>query len=215
MRDRVPMYPGRVRLTPVPGQDGLYDMVRADRPTQEGTPLNKATLLSDETAAMLGLSKTATPNDAFSLMSERAPVGTILWYAAQMAPAGYLICDGAAVSRTDYAALFTIIGTAFGAGDGSTTFALPDLRAAFIRGAGSQNGYSATFGQKQDASYLSTASAKPQSTTYNSSITTIQNGDSKRITVAMLSPQAHSGNFSYAQPFIRPYNIALTPIIKY
>lgn len=68
MRDRVPMYPGRVRLTPVPGQDGLYDMVRADRPTQEGTPLNKATLLSDETAAMLGLPKTATPDDAFRMV---------------------------------------------------------------------------------------------------------------------------------------------------
>lgn len=66
MQDRVPMYPGRVRLMPVPGQDGLYDMVRADQPTQEGTPLNKATLLSDETAALYGLGQDAVPDDVFA-----------------------------------------------------------------------------------------------------------------------------------------------------
>ena len=212
MQDRVPMYPGRVSLTPVPGQDGLYDMVRADQPTQEGTPLNKATLLSDESASQAGFGTDAVPDDMWACL---VPVGGILWHASQTIPERFLLCDGSAVSRTDYAALFAVIGTTFGTGDGSTTFALPDLRAAFIRGAGSKNGYSATFGQKQDASYLSTASAKPQHTNYDSSITTIKNGDSKRITVSMLSPQAHSGIFSYDQPFIRPYNIALTPIIKY
>lgn len=51
MYNRIPLYPGRVKLTPVGGD--LYDMERADQPTQEGTPLNKATLLSDETAAII------------------------------------------------------------------------------------------------------------------------------------------------------------------
>ena len=51
MQDRVPLYPGRVTLTPVSGQTNTFDMVRADQPTQEGTPLNKANLFSDETAA--------------------------------------------------------------------------------------------------------------------------------------------------------------------
>ena len=51
MKDRIPLYPGRVKLNPVTGQENTYDMVRADDPTQEGTPLNKASLLSDETAA--------------------------------------------------------------------------------------------------------------------------------------------------------------------
>lgn len=51
MRDRIPLYPGRVTLTPVAGQENTYDMKRADQPTQEGTPLNKGTLLSDETAS--------------------------------------------------------------------------------------------------------------------------------------------------------------------
>jgi microcystin-dependent protein len=50
------------------------------------------------------------------------------------APSGYLKANGALVSRTSYAALFAAIGTTFGAGDGSTTFALPDLRGEFLRG---------------------------------------------------------------------------------
>jgi microcystin-dependent protein len=44
------------------------------------------------------------------------------------APTGYLLCDGSAVSRTTYAALFAVVGTTFGVGDGSTTFTLPDYR---------------------------------------------------------------------------------------
>ena len=65
MKDRVSLYPGRVKLTPVSGQENTYDMVRADEPTQEGTPLNKATLLKDATAALLGLDDNAVPDDAF------------------------------------------------------------------------------------------------------------------------------------------------------
>ena len=64
MQDRVSLYPGRVKLEPVAGQANLYDLTRADQPTQEGTPLNKATLLKDSTAAVLGLPKTAVPDDA-------------------------------------------------------------------------------------------------------------------------------------------------------
>lgn len=48
-------------------------------------------------------------------------------FAGTAAPEGYLMCDGAAVSRTTYATLFAVIGTTFGAGDGSTTFNVPDL----------------------------------------------------------------------------------------
>ena len=49
-------------------------------------------------------------------------------------PGGWLECDGSAVSRTTYSGLFAAIGTAFGTGDGSTTFNLPDLRGEFVRG---------------------------------------------------------------------------------
>ena len=73
MNDRVSLYPGRVTLTPVAGQANTYDMARADQPTQEGTPLNKASLLQDVVCDILGLDYTATPNDA--LMSLALPSG--------------------------------------------------------------------------------------------------------------------------------------------
>jgi microcystin-dependent protein len=61
-------------------------------------------------------------------------VGSILTLAVNVAPLGYLKANGAAISRTTYSALFAVIGTTFGAGNGSTTFNLPDLRGEFIRG---------------------------------------------------------------------------------
>lgn len=63
MQDRIPLYPGRVTMTPVAGQANTFDMVRADDPTQVGTPLNKATLLKDATAALYGLGTGAVPDD--------------------------------------------------------------------------------------------------------------------------------------------------------
>ena len=56
------------------------------------------------------------------------PPGTIIHFAGSVTPPGYLVADGSAVSRSTFFALFAAIGTAFGAGDGSTTFNLPDLR---------------------------------------------------------------------------------------
>lgn len=57
-----------------------------------------------------------------------APTGVIQGYAGSAAPTGWLLCDGSAVSRATYADLFTLIGTTYGVGDGSTTFNLPDLK---------------------------------------------------------------------------------------
>ena len=68
--------------------------------------------------------------------ASRPPAGIIEIYAGATAPAGYLECDGSAVSRTTYAALYAAIGTTYGAGDGSTTFALPDLRRRVVVGVG-------------------------------------------------------------------------------
>ena len=65
-----------------------------------------------------------------------APVGSILAFGGSSAPSGWLLCQGQAVSRTTYAELFKAIGTSFGAGDGSTTFNLPDLREATTKGVG-------------------------------------------------------------------------------
>lgn len=80
MKDRIPTYPGRVRLTPVSGQTNIYDMVRADEPVQEGTPLNKNTLLRDATAEALGLTADATVDEALgelkTLIDGRAKIET-------------------------------------------------------------------------------------------------------------------------------------------
>lgn len=62
------------------------------------------------------------------------PTGTIAAFAAAAAPTGYLICDGTAVSRATYAALFAVVATTYGIGDGSTTFNLPDLKGKVIVG---------------------------------------------------------------------------------
>lgn len=62
--------------------------------------------------------------------------GIILAYAGASAPSGYLLCNGRAVSRTTYAALFAVIGTTYGSGDGSNTFNLPDLRGRVAVGEG-------------------------------------------------------------------------------
>lgn len=62
-----------------------------------------------------------------------APPGAVIHFARSTAPSGWLEANGAAVSRSQYAALFTAIGTTYGAGNGSSTFNLPDLRGMFHR----------------------------------------------------------------------------------
>ncbi len=64
------------------------------------------------------------------IYGQLVPVGVIAPYAGVTAPTGWILCDGAAVSRTTYYTLYTIIGTQYGAGDGSTTFNVPNLKAA-------------------------------------------------------------------------------------
>lgn len=71
------------------------------------------------------------------------PVGAVLDYAGVAVPAGYLWCAGQNVSRTTYAALFAALSTTYGAGDGSTTFTLPDLRGRLTVGRDDQGGTAA------------------------------------------------------------------------
>lgn len=72
-----------------------------------------------------------------------APVGTLMDYAGAVAPSGWLLCSGQAVSRTTFTSLFQVIGTAYGAGNGSTTFNVPDCRGRFRLGADNMGGASA------------------------------------------------------------------------
>lgn len=68
------------------------------------------------------------------------PIGAILDFAGTQAPTGYFLCYGQAVSRADYAALFTAIGTTYGTGDGATTFNVPDCRAVVVAGRADMGG---------------------------------------------------------------------------
>ena len=66
--------------------------------------------------------------------SQSVPTGMVAYFAWSAVPSGWLLCNGANVSRTTYANLFAAIGTRFGSGDGSTTFTLPNLNERFIEG---------------------------------------------------------------------------------
>lgn len=63
-----------------------------------------------------------------NLVGSQVPTGVVSSFAGSTAPDGWLICDGSAISRDSYAALFETIGTTYGSGDGSTTFNLPNLK---------------------------------------------------------------------------------------
>lgn len=74
---------------------------------------------------------------------QASPVGHLVMWPTTTAPTKFLLCAGQAISRTTYSALFAVIGTQFGAGDGSTTFNLPDLRGRFPLGLDNMGGTSA------------------------------------------------------------------------
>ena len=95
-------------------------------------PLIRANNLSD--VPNKGAARTAL--DVYSKAEAEAvvPPGAVMYFARNTAPSGWLKCNGAAISRTAYSKLFAAIGTVFGAGDGFTTFNLPDLRGEFVRG---------------------------------------------------------------------------------
>lgn len=92
-------------------------------------------LVSLVTAAGLALDKanSAQVLAALKVIFGDGP-GAVSFFARSTAPVGYLKANGAAISRTAYAALFASIGTTFGVGDGASTFNLPDLRGEFLRG---------------------------------------------------------------------------------
>lgn len=75
-------------------------------------------------------------------------IGSIIPFAGASIPTGYLVCDGSAISRVDYAELFSVIGTDFGAGDDSTTFNLPDLSGRVVIGSSLDHGFATTGGEE-------------------------------------------------------------------
>lgn len=86
------------------------------------------------TTAKIADSAVTAAKLATAAINTVVPAGAILPYGGTSDPTGYLLCDGRAVSRTTYATLYAAIADAFGEGDGSTTFNLPDFRGRFLRG---------------------------------------------------------------------------------
>ena len=108
------------------------------------------------------------------------PIGTIISYASSTPPEGYLKCEGQEVSRTTYSQLFNAIGTTYGAGDGSTTFNVPDLRGEFLRGAGTNShqnqGNGETVGTHQDGTQHMAAFGWDNGAVYGTFLTTSTSG---------------------------------------
>lgn len=109
--------------------------------------------------ANVGTSTTqiATTEFVAVAVTSAVPVSTVIAIANAVVPTGFLECNGVTISRTTYASLFSKIGTTYGVGDGSTTFAIPDLRGEFIRGWDNGRGVdsSRTIGSIQQQSFQS------------------------------------------------------------
>ena len=120
----------------------------ADRVDEKFLPLSGGTLTGDVNGVTPpnGDNSKKLANTEFiqALASILVPTGCVQAFAGQTTPTGWLLCDGSAVSRETYAALFSVIGATYGAGDGSTTFNLPNLVDKFIEG-------SATAGTEKQA----------------------------------------------------------------
>ena len=144
------------------------------------------------------------------------PPGAVQFFARNTAPNGWIKANGAALSRSTYADLFTAIGTAFGVGDGSTTFTLPDMRGEFPRGWDDGRGIDSgrAFGgfQQGTSHYFTNTGFRVQGDQLTENAeraftTTAYN----TITVSGTLNFNDSRTFSFS----RPRNIALLACIKY
>ena len=151
--------------------------------------------------------------------------GEVKPYAMTTAPAGWLKCNGAAISRTTYADLFLAIGTVYGVGDGSTTFNLPDLRGEFIRGFDDGRGVDSgrVFGSSQAMSTQDLfAEVADSGNQYRSNQITTPSWSINRYLGTGLSDGSASGSMAIGTAIgtlgtgeTRPRNIALLVCIKF
>ena len=131
-----------------------------------------------------------------------SPTGSVTMYAAASAPTGWLLCNGAAVSRTTYAALFAVTGTTFGAGDGSTTFNLPNYTNRMPIGVGS--GYSLASTGGSATTTLSAGNLPSHSHNYSGTTGGTSNGHTHTINDPGHAHSITTGNSgSYGGPYIQ------------
>ena len=125
-----------MRLGSWAGYEGIT--VRANWATKESTTVintdtTQVTPPTEDTTSSTQIDTVGARNTKInSVLQGLMPSGVILPFGGSTAPTGFLICDGSAVSRTDYANLFDVIGTTYGSGDGSTTFNLPNLSSGVL-----------------------------------------------------------------------------------
>jgi microcystin-dependent protein len=144
------------------------------------------------------------------------PPGAIQFFARNTAPSGWIKANGATISRSTYADLFAALGTTFGAGDGSTTFTLPDMRGEFPRGWDDGRGIDSgrTFGGAQADEF------KSHSHTLTLTVNGSAGNDEPDPPKYTAKPSANFGNRSPSTNSpggteTRPRNIALLACIKY
>ncbi|WP_331695234.1 phage tail protein [Pseudomonas sp. ZY71] len=134
LRDAEPV--GGALIKYLASRTGDYPLLRARATTKEDVGLgNLPNAISDDPATNSSqiVASTAALNKLQKQVGD-SMTGMVAAFAMSWAPQGWLKCNGAAVSRTTYAQLFAWLGTHYGAGDGSTTFNLPDMRGLFPRG---------------------------------------------------------------------------------
>ncbi|MHB0817725.1 phage tail-collar fiber domain-containing protein [Stutzerimonas stutzeri] len=219
-------------------RNGDYMGLRARATTKADVGLgNLPNAKSDDPASNSSdiLATTAALNFAMG-QSVRSLEGMVATFARNTPPPGWLKANGAAVSRTTYAALFAAIGTTFGNGDGSTTFTLPDLRGEFVRGWDDVRGIDAgrafgTIQEGQNASHSHTGRAgsggshSHSYTDYRTAPSTSGAGagtGSGFTTQALASTTQSAGSHSHSVTIdesggteARPRNIALLACIKF
>ena len=128
----------KIALTPNASGTGTFTLASPNSSTSRTLTLPDTTgvLLNDASSLASGKLTGALPAiDGSSLTGiVGTQTGIVSYFAASTAPTGFIKANGAAISRTTYADLFAVVGTTYGAGDGSTTFTIPDLRGEFLRG---------------------------------------------------------------------------------
>ena len=136
--DAVAAFIGPLDSTELAVLDGITastaELNLLDGVTSSTAELNLLDGVTATTAEINYLDGVTSPIQAQINNVASVPSGAVFHFAASTAPVGYLAANGSAVSRTTYAALFAVIGTTFGVGDGASTFNLPDLRGEFVRG---------------------------------------------------------------------------------
>lgn len=114
--------------------EDIVSMLTGSLPRNGSAPMIGNLPMAGFKVTGLGYGTAITDAAAYGQVLAASPIGIVVDYAGFIPPDGWLLCYGQAVSRTTYAALFTAISTQFGAGDGSTTFNVPDLRGIVTAG---------------------------------------------------------------------------------